>query len=61
MIMAEEKKAAPAKAPAKKAKKVEPYKKRRSCPKCGPGIHLAEHEDRLSCGKCGYFEAKKKA
>ena len=28
------------------------------CPKCGPGIFLAEHKDRRSCGKCGYAEAK---
>ena len=24
------------------------------CPKCGPGVFLADHGDRLSCGKCGY-------
>lgn len=30
------------------------------CPKCGPGIFLAEHKDRLSCGKCGYMQAKSK-
>ena len=28
------------------------------CPKCGPGIFLAEHGDRRSCGKCGYSESK---
>jgi ubiquitin-small subunit ribosomal protein S27Ae len=28
----------------------------RNCPKCGPGIFLAEHKDRRSCGKCGYME-----
>jgi len=28
------------------------------CPKCGPGTFLAEHEDRRSCGRCGYTEAK---
>jgi len=33
---------------------------RRSCPKCGPGVFLAEHEDRVSCGKCGYTEFKKR-
>ena len=26
------------------------------CPKCGPGIFLASHKDRKSCGKCGYTE-----
>ncbi len=33
---------------------------RRFCPRCGPGTFLAEHEDRLTCGKCGYTEFKKK-
>jgi len=32
---------------------------RRSCPKCGPGVFMAEHADRVSCGKCGYTEFKK--
>lgn len=26
------------------------------CPKCGPGIFLATHKDRITCGKCGYME-----
>ena len=30
----------------------------RSCPKCGPGVFLAEHKDRRSCGLCGYSECK---
>ena len=30
----------------------------KSCPKCGPGIFLADHKDRRSCGKCGYSESK---
>ena len=29
------------------------------CPKCGPGVYLATHKDRVSCGKCGYTEFKK--
>jgi small subunit ribosomal protein S27Ae len=33
---------------------------RRSCPRCGTGVLLAEHKDRSSCGKCGYTEFKKK-
>ncbi len=33
---------------------------RRSCPRCGTGVFLAEHENRLTCGKCGYTEFKKK-
>lgn len=35
-------------------------RKRRSCPKCGPGVFLSEHKDRSSCGRCGYTEFKKK-
>ncbi len=31
---------------------------RRHCPKCGDGVFLAEHKDRVSCGKCGYTEFK---
>ena len=34
--------------------------KNKYCPKCGEGIFLAEHENRRSCGKCGYTEFKKK-
>ncbi len=36
-------------------------RKRTFCPKCGPGVFLAEHSDRLSCGRCGYTEFKKKS
>ena len=49
-------------------KKVEQYeisdgkiaRKREFCPKdsCGPGVFLADHKDRLSCGKCGYTKFK---
>ncbi len=28
--------------------------------KRGPGVFLAKHRDRLSCGKCGYAEFDKK-
>ena len=45
-------------------KKIEQYdvsdgkitRKRQFCPQetCGPGVFLAEHKDRVSCGKCGY-------
>ena len=31
---------------------------RRHCPKCGDGVFLAEHKNRMSCGKCGYTEFK---
>jgi len=40
-----------------KGDKVE--RKRQSCPKCGPGVFLAQHKDRVVCGKCGYTEFKK--
>lgn len=30
----------------------------KSCPKCGAGIFLAEHENRLACGRCGYSESR---
>lgn len=26
------------------------------CPRCGPGVFLAKHKDRLFCGKCHYTE-----
>jgi len=32
---------------------------KKHCPKCGPGVFMAEHADRTSCGKCGYAEFKK--
>ncbi len=32
---------------------------KKTCPKCGPGVFLAEHADRLVCGRCGYVEKKK--
>lgn len=34
---------------------------KKHCPKCGPGVFLADHKDRVSCGKCGYTEFIKKA
>lgn len=32
----------------------------RNCPRCGPGIFLAQHSNRLHCGKCNYTEFSKK-
>ncbi len=32
---------------------------RKICPKCGDGVFMADHGDRLACGKCGYTEFKK--
>jgi small subunit ribosomal protein S27Ae len=34
-------------------------KKNPTCPRCGDGVFLAAHKDRVSCGKCGYTEYKK--
>lgn len=30
------------------------------CPRCGPGTILAQHANRLTCGKCNYSELQKK-
>ena len=46
------------KAEKKKERKAKAYKAGKHCPKCGPGVKLATHKDRMSCGKCGYFEKK---
>jgi small subunit ribosomal protein S27Ae len=35
-------------------------RKNKSCPKCGAGVFLANHKDRLYCGKCFYVEMKSK-
>lgn len=32
---------------------------KKHCPKCGDGVFLAEHKDRVSCGKCSYTEFRK--
>ncbi len=55
--MADDKKApAPAK---KKERQTKAWKRPvKYCPKDGTGWRLAEHKDRRSCGKCGYFERK---
>jgi ubiquitin-small subunit ribosomal protein S27Ae len=36
-------------------------RKNRTCPKCGPGMFLAKHKNRLVCGKCQYVEFVKVA
>jgi small subunit ribosomal protein S27Ae len=61
--------AAPAKPKQKAAKKTKgsmyeikdgkAVKKNPTCPRCGDGVFLATHKDRVSCGKCGYTEYKK--
>lgn len=30
------------------------------CPRCSSGVFMADHDDRYSCGKCGYSEMKTK-
>jgi len=35
-------------------------RKNKFCPKCGPESFLANHKDRLTCGKCKYVEFKKR-
>ena len=32
----------------------------KSCPRCGPGVFLSKHKNRVHCGKCGYAEVDKK-
>lgn len=36
-------------------------RKKRTCPRCGDGVYMAEHEDRYYCGQCHMTEWKKKA
>ena len=31
-------------------------RKNRFCPKCGPGMFLGKHQNRLVCGNCKYVE-----
>ncbi len=59
MLMADEKKEKTEKTKQTKKKEKKPprpYKPGKNCPKCGAGVKLAEHANRRSCGKCGYFE-----
>ena len=30
--------------------------KNKSCPKCGAGVFMAQHKNRITCGKCHYME-----
>jgi small subunit ribosomal protein S27Ae len=32
---------------------------RRECSRCGKGVFMALHKDRLTCGKCSYTEFQK--
>ena len=29
---------------------------KRDCPRCGKGVFMAVHKDRLTCGTCGFTE-----
>ncbi|MDO8633989.1 MAG: 30S ribosomal protein S27ae [archaeon] len=31
---------------------------KKTCPKCGAAVFMAEHKDRFGCGKCAYTEWK---
>lgn len=33
-------------------------RKSESCPRCGSGVFLADHGDRLTCGRCGFSKTK---
>lgn len=57
--MAAKKGAAPKVCSKRDAYKVEGDKLVRTrpvCPKCGAGVFMATHKDRVSCGRCGYTE-----
>ncbi len=30
--------------------------KNKTCPKCGPGMFLGQHQNRVYCGNCHYTE-----
>lgn len=34
-------------------------RKRKHCPRCGPGTSLSVHKDRQYCGRCGYTQFQK--
>ena len=34
-------------------------RKNQICTSCGEGVFMADHGDRVACGKCGYTEMKK--
>ncbi|RME31665.1 30S ribosomal protein S27ae [Candidatus Woesearchaeota archaeon] len=54
--MADEKKKATSKSACYEVKGDQLSRKNKHCPKCGPGIFMAAHKDRATCGKCGYME-----
>ena len=42
------------------AKENSVHRKKKSCPRCGPGTFLSEHKGREYCGKCAYTVFEKK-
>lgn len=61
-VVRKDKKQRKGRAPSKKYTKYviegDKVKKGRFCPRCGPGVFLANHSSRMVCGKCGYVEVK---
>jgi small subunit ribosomal protein S27Ae len=61
-MAAPEKKAAPAKGKGYSVSKLfekqggKIVAKNKHCPKCGPGVYMASHKDRVYCGACHYSE-----
>jgi len=35
-------------------------KLKKECFRCGKGVFMGEHKDRVACGRCGYTEFKQK-
>lgn len=33
---------------------------KKECSRCGKGVFMGEHKDRVTCGRCGYTEFKNK-
>ncbi|MAG73198.1 30S ribosomal protein S27ae [archaeon] len=67
--MAKDKKKKPAEKAKKEGKKLSALyeisgdsitRKNKTCPKCGPGMFMGKHKDRVVCGSCQYVEYTKK-
>lgn len=59
MIMADKKRVQKGEVAVYKFYKVQEDKttrNKRECPRCGKGVFMAEHNDRHTCGKCGFTE-----
>jgi ubiquitin-small subunit ribosomal protein S27Ae len=59
VIMADKKKAQKGEVAVYKFYKVQgdiTIRSKRDCPRCGKGVFMAEHNDRHTCGKCGFTE-----